>query len=431
MTENELDEKKVKRLVGMMNEMTAVKIPPMKPIVRCFKLGMDEDILEYLLRVGTSGHSKETLEQLFHTMRAMGEISGKRDWRHFWDEIMVMSFLVPQENNDGYELASIFPGWIELATSGAPTPKRQAIMESFMEFWQILKTTNVAPLRFLTDMQGLRDRDHGVMHMGTPTAVTPARAKRPAAAPESTTSGAAAVKTKRTIAVDEPLESEQEVLTMGTVFEIFARHKDDIAVMNCICRSHKQLNGGGTCEHGMPLQSCMPVGAIARQLIDSGVARHVPYEEALDMVRDFERKGCIHTTFHYAGDANHEVMAVCNCCTECCLLYGGLRQGFTSKVQMKAFNKPEVVDAAACIGCNRCGKHCPTGAISYNRGRGKLEFDYEKCVGCGQCVTQCPRGVQRMVPDERAVFVKSRKPSECDEQSIPDMSRKLWERTHA
>ena len=53
-----LDEKKVKRLIGMMNEMTTVKIPPMKPVIRCFEAGMDEDILEYLLRVGTAGHSK-------------------------------------------------------------------------------------------------------------------------------------------------------------------------------------------------------------------------------------------------------------------------------------------------------------------------------------------------------------------------------------
>ncbi len=389
-----LDEKKVKRLIGIMNEMTSVEIPPMKPIIRCFELGMDEDILEYLLRVGTSRHSKETLHQLFDTMLAMGEISNARDWPQFWNELMVMSFLIPSEHSDEYELASIFPGWIELATSGAPTKKRQDIMESFMEFWEILKTLNVGPLRFMTNMQGVRDRDRGVMHMGTPTAVTPARGKR-------------------TIEVGERLTSEQEVLPVNSVFDIFAAHKDQIAVMNCICRSHKQLNGGGTCEHGMPLQSCMPVGAIAQQLIDSGVARHVPYDEAIEMVKDFERKGCIHTTFHYAGDARREALAVCNCCTECCLLYGGLRQGYTSKVQMRAYNRPEVVDASACRGCNQCGKHCPTEAIRYDKEAGKLVFNYENCVGCGQCVTQCAFGVQRMVPDERAVFVKTKKKSAC------------------
>lgn len=105
-----------------------------KPIIRCFEAGTDEDILEYLLRVGTAGHSKKTLEELYATMRATGEISAKRSWKELWDELMVMSFLVPQENAGTYELASIFPGWIELSTSGPRTEQRIAIMEHFMDF---------------------------------------------------------------------------------------------------------------------------------------------------------------------------------------------------------------------------------------------------------------------------------------------------------
>ena len=384
-----LNEKKVKRLIGMMNEMTTVEIPPLKPIIRCFELGMDEDILEYLLRVGTAGHSKATLEQLFSTMRAMDEISGKRTWDEFWNELMVMSFLVPQENLDTYELASIFPGWIELSTSGPRSEKRDAITESFMDFWKLLKAMNIAPLRAITNHQGIKSRDAGHASMSTLTSVTPAGKKR-------------------TISVDEPLSSEQQVLSEGTVFEIFARHKDHIAAMNCICRRHREHETGKTCSHDMPLQSCMPVGAIADQLVEAGVARAVPYEEAIEMVREFERKGAIHTTFHYGGDSNREAMAVCNCCTECCLLYGGYQQGYTSKVQVKAFNRPIMVDEHACTGCNLCGKHCPTDAIRYDQNEKRLVFNYENCVGCGQCVTQCRFGVQQMVPDERYVFAKTK-----------------------
>lgn len=407
---NKLEKKKVKRLIGMMNEMTAVEIPAMGPIIRCFEIGMDEDVLNYLLRVGTAPHSTKTLADLYATMRATGEVSARWSWSDLWDELMVMSFLIPCEKgahdagkkragHDGtadgadsmYELASIFPGWIELCTSGERTAKRVAIMESFMDFWKLLKTLNVAPVRVLSDKQGIATRNAGESRMGALTSITPARGK------------------KRSISLDEPLTSTQQVLTEGTAFEVLSRNKDSIAVMNCICRNHKEVAGDGCCHSDIPLKSCMPIGAIADQLVASGVADPVPYEQAVEMMKDFERKGCIHTTFHYAGDAGREALCICNCCVDCCLLYGGYQDGYLSKVQVRAYNEPRVVNAGACTGCNQCGKHCPTGAIRYNKATGGLDFDFEQCVGCGQCVTQCAFGVQCMVPNERDVYAKTRK----------------------
>ncbi|MDO4501936.1 MAG: 4Fe-4S binding protein [Coriobacteriia bacterium] len=387
-----LDKKKVKRLIGMMNQMTAVEIPPMGPIIRCFELGMDEDILNYLLRVGTTGHTKQNLEELYQTMRATGEISTKRTWDELWDEIMIMSFMVPCErSNDTYELASIFPGWIELCTSGPRTEKRVAIMESFMDFWKLLKTLNVGPIRKKFDKEGLEIKAAGASRMGSLTSITPAR------------------RSKKAIAVDEPLTSEQTVLPKGTAFEILDRNKDKIAVMNCICRNHKEVNGDGNCDVDIPLQSCMPVGNIATQLINSGVADAISYEDAVELMKEFERKGCIHTTFHYAGNADHDELCICNCCKDCCLLYGGYQEGYLSKVQVKAYNVPEIVDMDACTGCGKCSEFCPADAISYNKATKKLDFTFDQCVGCGQCVVQCAFGVQRMVPNERHVYAMTKK----------------------
>lgn len=388
-----LEKKKVKRLIGMMNEMTAVKIPAMGPIIRCFELGMDEDILNYLLRVGTASHDVGTLRKLYETMRATGELSPKWSWDALWAELMEMSFLIPCESGEGhYELASIFPGWIELCTSGERTEKRVAIMESFMDFWKLLKTLNVGPIRAKSDKEGLAVRDAGESRMGALTSVTQARTSK-----------------KRSVSVNEPLTSEQQVLTEGTAFEVLARHKNHIAVMNCICRNHKEVSGDGCCHADIPLKSCMPVGSIAEQLIASGVAERVDYEDALEMMRDFEKKGCIHTTFHYSGNADREALCICNCCIDCCLLYSGYQEGYLSKVQVKAYNAPEVIDQKACTGCNQCGKHCPTNAMYFDKAKGGLEFDFEKCVGCGQCVTQCAFGVHRMVPNKRDVYAMTKK----------------------
>ena len=386
-----LDKKKVKRLIGMMNDMTEVKIPAMPAIIKCFELGMDEDILNYLLRVGTTPHTVESLKALFDTMRATEEISGKRTWEEMWDEIMVMSFLVPHEyDSTQYELASIFPGWIELCTSGERTEKRIAIMESFMDFWKLLKTLNIGPVRAMFDKEGLEIRDKAIGRMGALTSITPAR------------------KSKK-IQVDEQLTSEQTVLTKGTAFEILERNKDQICVMNCICRNHKEISTGKERDDEFPLKSCMPVGAIADQLVKSGVAEKVDYETAVSMMEDFERKGCIHTTFHYAGKADHDALCICNCDKDSCLLYAGYQEGYISKVQVRAYNKPQIINPGACTGCNICGKHCPTDAIRYDALQKKLDFKYEQCVGCGQCVTQCAFGVQHMVPDERNVYAMTKK----------------------
>lgn len=382
---------KATRLINMMNSKSGFSIPALPPVIKCFDIAMDSDILEYLLRVGVSVHSEESLHQLYETMRATGELSDKHSWQELWDEVKAMCFMIPAEKGSGYEMAPIFPGWLELSTSGPRTEKNIAITESFMDFWKFLKLINFPPVRAYMDGKALRDRDADFPKMTTLTAVTPAG--KPG---------------KRHISLNESLSSEQQVLPVGTVYEILERHKNQICVMNCICRGHKDLEGE-TCDTGIPLKSCMPVGNVADQLVEYGVADKLTYEEAVELVTDFERKGCIHTTFHYGNDAKNEELAICNCCNECCLLYGSFRKGYISTIQVRAYNKPEVVAIENCTGCNKCTKSCPTLAIAYDKASHSLKFNYESCIGCGQCVTQCRFGVQRMVPDERAVFVKTRK----------------------
>lgn len=42
-----------------------------------------------------------------------------------------------------------------------------------------------------------------------------------------------------------------------------------------------------------------------------------------------------------------------------------------------------------CIGCKKCEKNCPAGAIRVTDQR--AEIDYSKCTQCGLCVENCPR----------------------------------------
>lgn len=56
--------------------------------------------------------------------------------------------------------------------------------------------------------------------------------------------------------------------------------------------------------------------------------------------------------------------------------------------------KGKAVTAACeigCIGCKKCEKACPNGAVSVTDFCAHI--DYEKCTGCGACKEACPRGI--------------------------------------
>lgn len=374
-----LPESKVKALLDLMNSTTLGKIPAQEPILDCFDLAMDEKMLDYLLAVGTELHTVEELEALYNSMYQDGR------WQETWDEILLMSFLFPTPDNTKYMMSSFFPGWVELSVSGPLNEKRRAILNKFIEFWDTLYDMNVPHIRAMSDGASIQSLN-----------------QLPARMTSYVSHGS------REISLNQPLTSEQQVYTGGEVFRLLERHQDQIAVMNCFCRQHKQMNGGDECNIGIPVEACISLGAISRQLVNSGVARHLPYEEAVALMEDFERKGCVHTAFHYGHNVENEEIVICNCCNDCCELYGAYQKGYLSKILVKAYYTPEMIDETRCVGCDKCGKVCPTTATYYDREAKKLVFDYEKCVGCGQCVNQCKFDVRKMVRDERNVFVRSK-----------------------
>lgn len=380
-----LPEKKVKKLIGMMNSITQVKIPPMKPILEIFDMAMDEKMLDYLLRVGVEEHTMKELKKIY--VRMYGREDYEKNWKAFWKELYEMSFLVPgEEDSSRFLLATIFPGWIELSVSGPLNEKRAAIIEKFMDFWDLLRKINIAPVRMLTDAIGMKEKKTQTPHMSTFLSTG-----------------------SKEVSLNKPLTSEHQVRTAGDVYELIAKHKDNLSVMNCICRTHKQISGGGDCDFGLPLEGCLNIGPLSRQLVDNGISRKLTYEEACDLIEEFEKKGCIHTLFHYGSNTDKEAINICNCCNDCCLLYSSYQKGYISKVFVKSFYSPAMIDESRCVGCNLCGKYCATGATYYDKKAGKLVFDYDSCVGCGQCVTQCKFDVRKMVPDERAVFARTKK----------------------
>ena len=68
--------------------------------------------------------------------------------------------------------------------------------------------------------------------------------------------------------------------------------------------------------------------------------------------------------------------------------YGQHQVGCSSKEKGK-----EVMGACkvGCIGCKKCEKECPAGAITVTDN--VAHIDKEKCTNCGKCKEVCPRKV--------------------------------------
>lgn len=341
--------KKVKQLIAMMNDVSETKIPALKPVIETFEIAMSERTLDFLLAVGIDEHSKEELQQIYQ------DTFGKQEYEeHFedtWFEIMDCGFLIAGEKNyQNYMMTPIFPGWLELSTAGPLNEKRKAILNKWSEFWKLLKLINIAPVRYYTNLQIDKDLKEKPAWMSTYVA-----------------SG------KKVITLDQPLTSEQQVRPTGDIYRILEKHKDEIAVMNCICRVHKMLEGG-KCDSNMPLDGCMNVGPLTEQLVANGISRKISFEEACDLLYEFEKKGAIHTLYHYHNDSNKDEFNICNCCNDCCLLYASPLKGYLSKVFVHSFYVPKMIDESRCIGCNLCGKKCATGATYYDKKKKNLSL---------------------------------------------------------
>lgn len=379
-----LPDTKVKQLIKLMNSMSSASIPAQKPIIEMFNIAMDEKMLDYLIALGTDYYDVKGLKEVYE------KLYGNNDegWNKHYRELLNMSFIHPKNNEERhlYSLSPIFPGWVEFYTSGPMDEKRQAVLDKFMEFWGILKKLNIMPVRILTDMKAMKKMKEKV----------PPRVST-------------YVNKGKEIILNKPLESIQEIHPKGDIYDLLEKNKNEIAVMNCFCRTYKKIHKNEDCDFALPIEGCITLGALSQQVVENGVAKHLKFEEAIQLLNEFSKKGAIHTTYHYHNDANYDEIVVCNCCLDCCLLYSGYKEGGLSKIFARCYYKPSILNESKCIGCNLCGKHCPTEATDFDRKTGKLIFNYDNCIGCGQCVTQCKFNVREMVEDRRDVFVKTKK----------------------
>ena len=135
----------------------------------------------------------------------------------------------------------------------------------------------------------------------------------------------------------------------------------------------------------------------AEYAINRGIGRELTKEEATEVLEMAEEEGLIHN----ASNQPEGPSAICNCCTDCCILYYPLMKfGGLEKAIAKSRFQAEV-DQSLCTGCQDCVERCQFDAIEMARlpqeRRLKAQVDFDKCYGCGICAVGCKTSAIKLV----------------------------------
>jgi len=206
------------------------------------------------------------------------------------------------------------------------------------------------------------------------------------------------------IIVNEELEIPlEQVLPTQSIKQLIEKY-DDIAVGNCYCRQHNEFLGN-PCKQIELTPSCFTLGKSARHTSNHGFSNLVSKGEALKILEQCEEAGLVHKAYHLHSDTSKDEVAICNCCSCCCLT---ARECLIFPVA-NATNYLASIDPELCVGCGTCIDKCYNKAIELN-GNNKAERIEEFCIGCGVCAYFCPENaisliegprIVRMIPPEK------------------------------
>jgi NAD-dependent dihydropyrimidine dehydrogenase PreA subunit len=192
----------------------------------------------------------------------------------------------------------------------------------------------------------------------------------------------------RVVPVQESIDFEMEVYPYEKASDLIEKAKA-WGVRDCICRTQKSLIGN-PCDH--PLENCLVFAPVEGAFEKSEVDRPISKEEALQILRDSEEAGLVHTTGNYQDHNSY----ICNCCTCGCGILRSVAE-FNNSFAVAKADFLVVVDEDLCIACGDCLDHCQFNALSVDT---ICEVDAGNCVGCGLCVPSCPEEAMVLIRRE-------------------------------
>lgn len=358
------------------------------PLLEMMHMTVEEEELDFLLKMGTGLQGFEQARK----------ISGLEDdrFRVFFDTLQRKGLVHPEIDASGkpeYRLNAIAVGWYEAMMHYLMgKPQEKAFSEKFNEYFQFFKRFNISPLR---ELQGLVLDP--IMKPGQGVGLL-----NPAAAGK---------RNKKTIPIGSSVSSpESRVYPTSFLNDLIDAYgdRDAICAFPCVCR-HGAKMIDKSCNFKMPRESCIAFGEMAKAWAGFGYGRSISKAEAMDILQEVRHRGAVHSVIHERDDIRLPVIAICNCCWDCCGILKPYNMGAAPLKYQCSFSA-RIRDESACNGCGVCERFCPTtAAIVKNK---KAVINAAKCIGCGQCAYQCVKNTIELVPDERVVFLPTLKKSE-------------------
>jgi ferredoxin len=211
----------------------------------------------------------------------------------------------------------------------------------------------------------------------------------------------------RALPYEEHIPVESVVTTWESAREIIRRAGYG-AVGMCYCR-HKKEHLGKTCDKGAPTREiCISLGSAARFMVRRGFAEERSVAELLAVI---DRARDLRLT-HITDNIRHKPSFICNCCSCCCELLGGVMRGFPNGIAKSGYTIAG--DTEKCLGCGLCVKACNVQAIEVVGGdngsrKKRMQVKAGHCLGCGACIPACPTGALSLVPAARAPVPEKKK----------------------
>jgi ferredoxin len=169
------------------------------------------------------------------------------------------------------------------------------------------------------------------------------------------------------------------------------------------------------CDCRAMMRGCdMPMMVCLRFENDRDRGEPIDQARALEILREADDAGLMHTAFVDTTRSNHELGAsggICNCCADCCWPHLAAARLDAQDVWPRRRYRAQV-DPAACSLCGICEERCPFKALRMADGAWhggvataadgpadgqSLWFDAAECRGCGLCATGCPSSAIAMI----------------------------------
>lgn len=173
------------------------------------------------------------------------------------------------------------------------------------------------------------------------------------------------------------------------------------AIGMCYCR-HQKEHLDQVCKKNAPTREiCISLGTAAKFMVRRGFAEKRSKEELLAILKKARDLNLTHIT----DNIRYKPSFICNCCSCCCELLGGVIQGFPMGVAKTNFTLQ--ISHDSCIGCGLCKKSCNVVALelidaSNGKKKKQMAVNSEHCLGCGACISSCPTQSLSLVPMQRS-----------------------------